>query len=112
MPTKLTAIEFVYVLQLDVDEMNQSTSDRVFIPRKKPKSWIVIIICGLVGVLIAGPLAVFGEVLQVEGFKRVGIFLFWGCWIVAVPMSFIYLYRLATGYYKGISDRDWKDQFW
>jgi len=51
-------------------------------------------------------------VFEIEGITQAGTFLFWSCWIVAIPMSFVYLYRLSIGYYKGIGDRDWEDQYW
>ena len=91
---------------------DQPDASRSFLPRDKPKSWVVTIICGLIGVLVAGPLAVIGNVLQIEGLALAGTWIFWGSWLTAAPVSLFYICRLSTGHYKDIENRDWGDQVW
>ena len=92
--------------------MNQNPSKKPFLPRDKPKSWIVFIICGLAGVLIAGPLAIAGILADIQAIKSIGTMLFWCCWIVAAAMWFVYISRSILGHYKSIEDRDWRQQVW
>lgn len=74
--------------------------------------WVVAIICGLIGVLVAGPLAIAGIAFEVGALKDVGTVLFWGCWIVAIPMGAVFLSKTITGRYKNIEARDWSEQVW
>ena len=92
--------------------MNQDAPKRPFLPRDKPKSWVIFIICCLTGLLVAGPIAVSGIAFQVEALTSVGTAIFWGCWIVGIAMWIVYISRSIAGHYKSIEDRDWDDQVW
>jgi len=92
--------------------MNQTASKEPFLPRDKPRSWIVGIICGLIGVLIAGPLAFAGIAFEISALKEAGTLLFWCCWIVAIAMGAVFLSKTITGRYKSIEARDWSKQVW
>ena len=92
--------------------MNQDDSKKPFLPRDKAISWTITIICGLVAVLIAGPLAISGIVFEVSVLVTAGKLLFWSCWFVGVAMGAVFLSGLLTGRYKDIGDRDWQDQLW
>ena len=87
-------------------------NEKAFLPRNKPKSWVVAIICGLVGVLLAGPLAIAGLGLEIDVLLSAGTTLFWCCWIVGIAMGAVFLSRTIAGHYKGIEDRDWSEQLW
>jgi len=54
--------------------VNQNNSTKPFLPRDKPKSWIVFIICGLAGLLIAGPLMFSGIMFEIEALEFLGVF--------------------------------------
>ena len=92
--------------------MNQSASKDPFLPRDKPKSWIVFIVSGLLGVLIAGPIALSGIWFEIEALVSVGRLLLWSCWAVAVSMWIVHFSRSIAGHYKDVGDHDWKDQIW
>lgn len=92
--------------------MNKDDSKKPFLPRNKPRSWVILTICALVAVLIAGPVALLGGAFEVGFFVTAGKFLFWTCWLIGVAMGAVFLSGLLTGRYKNISDRDWQDQIW
>ena len=92
--------------------MNQTTSREPFLPRDKPRSWVVAVICGLIAVLAAGPLAIAGVALEIDALKDAGTLLFWCCWIVAIPMGAVFLVKTLAGRYKDIEERDWNEQVW
>ena len=92
--------------------MNPTASRETFLPRDKPKSWVVAIVCGLIGVLVAGPVAMAGIAFEISALKDAGTFLFWCCWVVAIPMGAIFLSKTMAGRYKGIESRNWNEQVW
>ncbi len=89
-----------------------SGSPKTFLPRDKPKSWIVFIVCGLMGLLIAGPVVIIGMTFHLEALRSVGIVLFWFCWAAGGVMWLVYISRLIAGKYKEIAERDWREQIW
>ena len=92
--------------------MNQNTSKNPFLPRDKPKSWILFVISALAGLLIAGPLFFSGIMLEMEALQFLGGLLFWCFWIAGALMWFVFISRSIAGHYKGIGDRDWSEQIW
>jgi hypothetical protein len=92
--------------------MNQINSKKPFLPRDKPRSWIVAIICGLIGVLVAGPLAIAGITFEISALKEAGTLLFWCSWMVAISMGAVFLSKTIAGRYKSIEARDWSEQVW
>ena len=62
--------------------------------------------------MVAGPATILGIVLQVEVLEMAGRYLFVCCWVVGIAMWLVYIYRLTTGFYKQIQEREWTDQVW
>jgi len=83
-----------------------------FIPRDKPKSWCLGIISAFVGLLIAGPIMFAGAYFKIGEVKVIGTYIFVFCVAFFFLMWLIFIVRLASGKYKIIEDRDWKDQIW
>ena len=92
--------------------MHQSDTRRSYLLRRKPKSWILIVASGLFGFLIGGPFLLAGRIYAIDSLQQVGMGLFRICWAIAVVMLCVYLWRLATGAYKNIDERDWNEQLW
>jgi hypothetical protein len=92
--------------------MNSHKTKRPFIPRDRPKSFIIGIIAGLTALLIGGPLLVGGKLLEVGVLLYLGYIIFIACWAVAAIMWVVFGSGLITGRYKNIKAGDWKDQVW
>ena len=92
--------------------MNQNPSKKPFLPRDKPKSWVVLTICILASLLLAAPLAFSGIMFEIEALESFGKLLFLCCWIVGAAMWLVFAARSVAGHYKGIEDCDWRRQVW
>ena len=88
------------------------TQKKPFIPRDKPKSWCIGIISGLVGLLVAGPIMFAGAYLNFGFAKFVGMFIFVVCVLVFFLMWLVFMVGLASGKYKLVEDKNWKEQVW
>jgi hypothetical protein len=88
------------------------TKSEAFLPRDKPKSWIIFVISILAGLLIAGPLAVSGIALEIKILQSAGITLLWVCWVFGGAMWLLYICRSIAGHYKDIGSHDWREQIW
>ena len=89
-----------------------NNSEKSFIPKDKPKSWVLFILGCLSGLLVAAPIAISGVTLKVQVIKTIGISLFIGFLVFGAIMYFVYIISLAKGRYKDIESRDWKEQIW
>ncbi len=96
----------------DDKTMNIEKDKKPFIPRDKPKSWVIGILSGLCGLLIAGPLMFLGYFLKLKFLRYVGISLFMGCWFTFALMWLLFVLRLLLRKYKKIIDKEWQDQVW
>jgi hypothetical protein len=85
---------------------------KTFIPRDKPKSWIIAILSGLGGLFIAGPLIFLGYFLEWEFLKYLGMVLFAGFWLDFMLMGLLFMVGSLQGKYKNMSEKDWQDQVW
>lgn len=92
--------------------MNAPKANKPFIPRDKPKSWIVFICTGLIAVLVAGPIAISGSILEIKSLKMTGVFLFMFCWVTMFVMFVVGMISRIMGKWKNIQEREWKDQVW
>ena len=88
------------------------TTSKAFLPRDKPKSWIMFVISILAGLLVAGPLAVSGIALEIETLESAGTTLLWSCCVFGGTMWLLYICRSIAGHYKDIESRDWREQIW
>jgi hypothetical protein len=92
--------------------MNIKKTKRSFIPRDKPKSWVLGILALLAGLFVAVPIVLAGHYLHLGFIKGLGTFLFAFCAITFFCMWVIGLVKALTGRYRRIEERDWKDQTW
>ena len=83
-----------------------------FIPRDKPKSWIIFICAGLIGLLVAGPIAIGGSILEIRLLGMIGVFLFFLCWAAMAVMFVVGFISKIFGHWKDLQEKDWKDQVW
>ena len=84
---------------------------RPFIPPNYPKSFVVCVIAGLIGLLFGG-IAFLGAWLESVLLQNVGRFGFFASWAVAAAMFIIFLPRSWAGKYRDLQVRPWKDQVW
>jgi hypothetical protein len=91
--------------------MNMIKTRRPFIPRDKPKSWVISIFTGFVG-LVGGLIGMVGAGMKIELVYHIGIVIFVVCWVIAFPTSFFCAIRNISGHYSNIEEKDWEDQIW
>jgi hypothetical protein len=82
-----------------------------FIPRDKPKSWVVGILAGLVG-LSVGLVGFVAAWVGINWLKLLAIFFFAVCWLVFAATWFVFVFGLLTGRYKNIQPKVWSEQLW
>lgn len=99
-------------LVIRVKRVDQNADKKSFLPRDKPKSWIVFVISMLVGLLVAGPLAIVGIVFQIGDLESAGRLLFICSWSVGVAMWFVFISHSIRGRYKNIKESNWSEQLW
>jgi hypothetical protein len=84
---------------------------RPFIPRDKPRSFVVAVLAGL-GALAAGGTTFLGHYLGSAILFQGGRFLLYLCVLVALPMMAVCLVRSWFGHYEKIEEKSWNDQAW
>jgi len=85
--------------------------DRPFIPRDKPKSWVIFVLsalCGLGFGLVAFVSASQGWSVA----KAIGIAGFSLCWLSAAIAGINCGIGMLTGKYGHLQERAWRDQVW
>ncbi len=92
--------------------MKIDKNKKPFIPRDKPKSWIIAILAGLCGLLIASPLIFMGYFLHWQFMQRFGTFFFIICWVMFALMWCVFMVENFRGKYKSIGEQDWRNQVW
>ena len=92
--------------------MNNKRKSKPFIPRKAPKSFVVTISAGLIGLLCGGPLIFGGYFLGLKVLLTFGELIFILCWVIAAANGIIFTFGLITGRYRDMQERDWKEQIW
>lgn len=80
-----------------------------FIPRDKPKSWVLASICILIALFIAAPMIFFGGHYLIV---NLGKFLFSVLAIAAMFFGVFLNVNVISGKYKQLKSQDWKDQLW
>jgi tellurite resistance protein TehA-like permease len=82
-----------------------------FIPRDKPKSWVVSTLAGLVG-LAMGLVSFIAAWGGINWLKSVAIFLFAICWLVFAATWLLFVSGLLSGRYKNVQPKEWSKQLW
>ena len=78
------------------------------IPRDKPKSWVIQMFAGFVGLLSAltGFAAAWASIAWLES---VATFFFVVCWLVFAATWLVSIHSLLTGRHRNMKPREWKD---
>jgi len=97
---------------LDKKHMKIDKNKKTFIPRNKPKSWIIGILAGLFGLLVAGPSLFVGYFFRWQLLQYLGKALFVGCWVTFALMWLLFMTRSLRGKYKKMSEKEWQNQVW
>jgi len=82
-----------------------------FIPRDKPRSWVIGVLAGLSG-LGVGLIAFAAAALSIEWVKVVAITLFVACWATFAVSWLVFVSGLITGRYANLEPRNWSEQLW
>ena len=83
-----------------------------FIPRDKPKSWVLGTLAALAGLLVAIPTIVCGIYFKLALVWTCGITLLLACWLTFTVAWLIYVIGAARGKYKHLQEREWSKQLW
>lgn len=82
-----------------------------FIPRDKPKSWVVGICAGLIGMAI-GLVGFLFSWLGIKIIKDIAIGLFITCWATFAISWLVFIFRLISGRYSNLQPKPWSEQIW
>lgn len=88
------------------------TKVKPFIPRDKPRSWVVFILSVLTGLLLASPMMFIGRYLYLELISSVGEFIFSVCWTTGFIFLSVFIFSMLSGKYRNITEQDWGKQRW
>jgi len=83
-----------------------------FIPRDKPKSWVVGSLSVIFALLVAGPVALIGIYAENDVLSQLGGILFFGSWLLVFVMLAIYQVGVTKGKYVNLKEEDWSSQIW
>lgn len=83
-----------------------------FIPRDKPKSWVLFVCAGLSALLVFAPIIGLGILVEAHWVRLLGIVGFVMCWYVMAVAGVIAAVGSFSGRYRDLSTKDWKDQIW
>ena len=87
------------------------TASRVFIPRDKPRLWVVFVLACLIGMGVG--LLAFGAAWLELSWLALPLFaVFATCWTVAAVSWLGFAFGMLTGRYRNLSSRPWKHQVW
>ncbi|MHB1015642.1 MAG: hypothetical protein ACYC2W_10245 [Desulfurivibrionaceae bacterium] len=84
---------------------------RPFIPRDKPKFWVVGILAGLAG-LGFGLLAIGAVWFGFPLMKSLFIVGFFACWATCAVSWFGFVLGMFVGRYRGLEEKPWREQVW
>ncbi len=86
-------------------------SSRSFFPDDKPRSWVVAISAGLLGLLM-GLIACGATWAEYEIIKNVAVTAFVACWTAFAVCGVVLLVGQVSGRYQNIEPRPWREQVW
>lgn len=84
---------------------------KTFIPRDKPKSWVIQMLAGFLG-LLSGLTGFAAAWASIAWLSSVATFVFVLCWLVFAATWLVSIHGLLTGRYRNIKPKAWKDQQW
>ena len=86
-------------------------SSTPFFPDDKPRSWVIAICAGLLGLLL-GAVAFAAAWLEIPIVKNLATALFVGCWVIFAVCWLVFIVGQISGRYKGLRSRPWREQVW
>ena len=92
--------------------MNQDDTKKPFIPKDKPKSWVMLIMAILVALLIAAPILLVSAIFDLAFLYTIGRLIFLGAWAMGAVMVCIFLFGVITGKYGDVREVPWSEQVW
>lgn len=91
--------------------MSHDKIKKPFIPRDKPKSWVIAILGSLIG-LGGGLIGFVGAGMKVVPLYYFGVSIFVVCWVITFPTMLFFVIRNFSGCYKKLEEKNWKEQVW
>jgi len=82
-----------------------------FLPRDKPRSWVVGVCAGLIGMAV-GLVGFFFAWLGIKPVQAVAVFLFAICWLTFAASWLFFVLRLISGRYRNLQPKEWQQQIW
>jgi hypothetical protein len=87
------------------------SSTEPFFPTDKPRSWVIAVSSGLLGLLMG--LCAFGaDWFEFQFLKTIFVYGFVACWVTLAIFGLILLVGLVSGKYQEIEPRPWSEQVW
>ena len=86
-------------------------SQETFFPTDKPRSWVIAVSSGLIGLLF-GSLTFVGYFIGSHFLFNASRFLFAICGLVVLLMMLIFLVNSASGKYREMRSSKWRDRPW
>ena len=87
------------------------TGTKPFIPRDKPRSWVVFICSGLLGMAVG--VVGFGFAwLGIKIIQAIAIALFILCWVICAISWLVFIFSLVSGRYSNLQPKSWSEQVW
>ena len=84
---------------------------RPFFPDDKPRSWVLGVSFGLLGLLV-GSITFAAAWFGLQGLKSMLVVLFAVCWSGFAVSWLVFAAKLATGQYTAVRSRPWREQVW
>jgi hypothetical protein len=84
---------------------------RPFIPRDKPRFWVLFVLACLSGIGV-GLIAFAAAWFDFRWLALPMIFVFFVCWLVAAISFFGVLFGAISGRYRNLTSRPWAEQVW
>jgi hypothetical protein len=88
------------------------SNKKPFIPRDKPKSWVLFVLFLLAALLVAAPITILGIYFDLGIVKGLGTTLFVICILISFPLYFVFLGGMLRGKYSNIKEQNWENQVW
>ena len=86
-------------------------SDRPFIPRDRPRLWVVTVLAGL-NFMAVGALTFGAAHLEIQWLLNACTGILGFAWLIFAGSMAGYSIRAAMGKYKNIKSLPWRDQVW
>lgn len=95
-----------------IGTLHTEASMKSIIPRNKPKSLVLCIIAGAVGLFVAGPAVYAGTLFGCQLQAVLGRFLLAACAGTFAFMWSLFMAGSVTGKYEKLEAQDWTHQKW